>query len=129
MDNPLDVRGFERLGDLFRDRKCLIDRESTMRDPVSQRGTLDQLHDQCADTGAFLEAMDDRDIGMAQSGEKFGFPLEPGQAFCVGGHSGRENFDGDLTLEIRVGGPVDLTHPTDANLGVDFVRSEACARN
>ena len=44
MDDPLFVRGFERLGDLLRDRQCVIERDRPLRDPVRQRRPLDQLH-------------------------------------------------------------------------------------
>ena len=37
MDDALLVGGFERLGDLPRDREGLVDRDRTLRNPVGQR--------------------------------------------------------------------------------------------
>src|SRR5262245_25572178 len=37
---------------------------------------------------------------------------------------GREQLDGDLTIEARVAGAIDLAHPAFAKLGDDFIGSE-----
>ena len=44
MNDALLVRGFERLGDLPRDRERLVERERPARDAVGERLALDQLH-------------------------------------------------------------------------------------
>ena len=46
MDDALLVRGFERLGDLARERQRLLDRQRAAPQPLGQRLSLDQLHDQ-----------------------------------------------------------------------------------
>ena len=43
MDDPLLVRGFERLGNLLRDCQRLLQGEGAERDPVRKRWSLDQL--------------------------------------------------------------------------------------
>ena len=40
------VGGFERLGDLSRDRQRLVERNRTLRDAIGERRALDQLEDQ-----------------------------------------------------------------------------------
>ena len=46
MDDPLFVRGFERLGDLLRDRQRLVDRNNSLSDAVREGRPLDQFHHQ-----------------------------------------------------------------------------------
>ena len=46
MDDPFLVRGFERLGDLARDRERLLDRHRPRAQPLGERLALDQLHDE-----------------------------------------------------------------------------------
>ena len=50
VDDPLLVRGFERLGDLPRDGQGLIERDRAAGDALRQVLALDQLHDQRPDT-------------------------------------------------------------------------------
>jgi hypothetical protein len=45
MDDPLLVRGFERLGDLLRDRQCLVDWNRALSNSVGERRPFDQFHD------------------------------------------------------------------------------------
>ena len=44
MDDPLLVRGFERLRDLLRDRQRLVERDRAPRDPLRQVLALDEFH-------------------------------------------------------------------------------------
>ena len=44
MNDAVLVRGFERLGDLLRDRQRLVERNRPLRDAVGERRSLDQLH-------------------------------------------------------------------------------------
>jgi hypothetical protein len=41
----------------------------------------------------------------------------------------RQDFDGDLALQVRVGGLVDFAHATHADQSDDFVGAKACAGN
>ena len=44
MDDPLLVRCFQRLGNLFRDGQRLFERNGPLGDTVGERRALDQLH-------------------------------------------------------------------------------------
>ena len=48
VDDPLLVRGFERLGDLPRDRQRFIERNRPSRDAIGERRAFDQLQDERA---------------------------------------------------------------------------------
>ena len=76
--------------------------------------------------GAF-EAVNDRDVGMAERGERPGFALEARQAFGVLRDRLGQHLDRDLPPEVRVGGPIHLAHPAHADLGDDFIRADARA--
>ena len=47
---------------------------------------------------------------------------------AVGRHSVGEDLDGDLSLEVRVGGAIDLAHAALADLRGNFVGAEPSAR-
>ena len=49
MDDPLFVRGFERLGDLLRDRQRLVERDRPARDPLREIVAFDQFHHERGD--------------------------------------------------------------------------------
>ena len=50
MHYPFLVRGLQRVGDLVSRWQRLFQRHSAVFDPVGQRGSLHQLHDQVAAT-------------------------------------------------------------------------------
>ena len=60
------MRRFERLGNLLRDRQRLVDRDRALRDPIRQRGPLDQLHDERGECRRFLQAVDRGDVRVIQ---------------------------------------------------------------
>ena len=64
---------------------------------------------------------------MVQRREGLGFAGEPGEPFGVARERVRQDFERDVTIQLRVAGPVDLAHATFANLCRDFVDAEARA--
>ena len=46
VDDPLLVRRLQRIGDLFRDRQRLVDPECTSSDPIGERRSLHEFHDE-----------------------------------------------------------------------------------
>jgi len=92
------MRRFESLGDLLRDRQCLIDWNRALCNSVGERRPLDQFHYEPSHTIALLEAVDDRNVGMIQRREDFGFALEPHQPLGVCGNGLRQDLDRDLPL-------------------------------
>jgi len=55
VDDPLLVSSLQRLGDLRRDRKGLLQRDRALGDPVGEGRALDQLQDEGRLTGGLLE--------------------------------------------------------------------------
>ena len=95
MDDPLLVRGFERLRDLPRDGEGLVQRNRPACDAVCQRRPLDELEDQRADLAAigfiFLKPVDAADVGVVQRREDLGFALEASEPLWVVGEQVRED--------------------------------------
>ena len=92
-----------------------------------QRRPLDQLHHQRNRPAYLLYPEDLRDIRMVQGSEHFGFALEPGEPVRVGRERSRQDFDGNVALEICVSGAIHLTHAAHAEQDNDFIRAEVRA--
>ena len=60
-------------------------------------------------------------------GDGPGFPLEPFEALGIAGHVRGQHFEGHLTSEPGVCGPIDLAHAAGANRGGDLVVGERLA--
>ena len=124
MDDALFVCCVERLSDLFRDGQCVVERYGTLRDAVGQSRTLDQLHHQTVRGAGVFDAVDVRDIRMIQRREHLRLAVKPCEPLGIRRHDLREHLDGYVAIQLRVVRPVDLTHPSGAELGADFIRTD-----
>ena len=127
MDDALLVRGFERVGDLLRDRQRVGERDRAARDERGQILALDQLHHERGEVGCLLESVDRGDVRMIERGEHFGFALKAREAIGVAGDRRRQHLDRDRPFQIAVGRAIDLAHAAGADGGDDFVGAEARA--
>jgi hypothetical protein len=119
------VRGFERIGDLACDAERLVGRNRALGDAVGERRSVHELHDDDRVAAGLVESVDVRDVGVIQRGEDLGFALEARDAVLVVGESLRQDLDGHVSLEARIGRPVDLAHAAGADTVDDLVRAEA----
>ena len=62
---------------------------------------------------------------VVEAGEDLRFPLEPCEPIRVSSEGVREDLQGHLAAELRVGGLIDLPHPPLADEGGHVVVSEA----
>ncbi len=131
MDDADLVRRLERLGDLARERQRLVNGDRAFRDALGEVFALDELHDDRASARALLDAVDLRDVRVVEGGEDLGLALEAGQAVAAGPgvarEMGRQDFDGDVAIELGVAGAIDLAHRAGAEGADDFVDAKACA--
>ena len=88
---------------------------------------LDQFHHEGGDAVGVLQSVDGCDVRMIQRGEDFRFALKASQPVGITHQRRRQDLDGDLTLQLRVRRPIHLPHPAHADLGGDFVDTEAGA--
>ena len=68
-----------------------------------------------------------RDVRVIQGGEDFRLTLESGEPIGITGDRLGQHLDGDGTFQIRVDGPIHLSHAADADEGHDFVWTETSA--
>ena len=66
---------------------------------------------------ASSEPVDGGDVRMVQGGEDFRFALKTREPVGVSRERRRQDFDRDLTLQLRVGRPIHLPHAAFADLG------------
>ncbi len=111
----------------YRTRQRLIQRDRTLRDPVGQRWPFNQLQHQRPRPLGFLDAVDGGDVGVVEAGEDLRLPLEPGEPVRISREGVGEDLQGDLAVELGVGGLPDLAHPALAKEGRDVVVAEAGA--
>jgi hypothetical protein len=64
---------------------------------------------------------------LEQARQGFRFTVEASEAFSVGGHRFRQDLDRNLPGEVRVGGPIDLTHSASAEERRHLVRTDSGA--
>ena len=67
-------------------------------------------------------------LGWLRRGEHLGFAGEAGEAVGVGGEGVGEDFDGDVAIELGVGGAVDGAHAAFAEFGGDAVVGDGGGR-
>ena len=127
MDHPGFVRGLQRLGDLFRNRQRLVDGDRTLRDPVSKGRSFDQLQDERLGVVGLLNAVDGGDTRGVEAGEHLRLPLEPGEPIRVSRRGVGQDLQRDIMAELRIGGLIDLSHPSLADEGGHVVVAEAGA--
>ena len=96
--------------------------------PVASRSRsvspVEQLHDdeQLAVVDARVEDADDVRVG--ERGDGLRLALEPRAPVGVGGEGSRQDLDGDVALEPRVPGAIDLAHSAFADRREDFVGAQ-----
>ena len=88
---------------------------------------LDEFHHEGVDVTRLFETVDRGNIGMIQRGEDFGFALKARQPIGVSRQRRRQDLDGDLALQLRVGRPIHLPHAAFADFGGDLIRAETGA--
>ena len=68
-----------------------------------------------------IESIDRGDVGMIEFRQGLRFTLESGQTFLTPGKGFGQDLDGHFTVELGVGGLIDLAHAALAELRSDLV--------
>lgn len=102
MDDPLLVRRLERRGDLPGNGEGLGQRHGSAGHLHPQVLPLDEFHDQGSQAVTLFEAVDLRNIGVVQRGERLRLTGEAGDTFGVGHEEFRQDLDRDVPIELRV---------------------------
>jgi hypothetical protein len=121
------MRRFERLGELSRDRKRLIERQRPVPNAIGELVAIDELHHQGDCAARLLETVNLSDVRMIERRQRAGFAFETGEALGIVGERLGEDFDRDVTPEASVARAIDLTHSPGTERANDFVHAEARA--
>ena len=127
MRDPLVVRGCETGGDLARVLDGFTLRKCTSLQPPPQCLALEQFRHRVRGAMVRAQVENREDVGMREGGHGLGLPLEPREAVRVAREEVGEDFDRNITIQLRVARPIDLAHPPGADLVEDVVDTEARA--
>jgi len=117
MDDALLVRGLQAFRDLFCNRERFIERDGASCDPIRQRRPFDQLHHERRHARRVFESVNVGDVRVVQGGQHLGLTTEPCKALSIGHERLRQDFDRNLTIQLRVAGAIHLAHAPAANEG------------
>jgi hypothetical protein len=112
----LAVQGVDELAD---DRQALVHGQR-----AGERRAFDQLHDE----GALFDTVNLGDIRVIERGEHLRLAVEAGHAVGIGGEGFGQDLEGDVAIQLGVGGAPDFTHATCTQLGRDAVMRNAGMR-
>jgi len=99
-------------------------------DALRERRAFHELEHEGRDAVRFLQPVDRFNVGMVQRSQHFGLASKAFHALLVTSESLRQNFDGDVTLELRIASAKDLSHAARTNGLEDLVVAEtrACGK-
>ena len=115
------MRCAQRVGELAADAHRLVEGHAAAGDPLGQRVTGDELHDEIQGTVGFLEPVNRCDVRMIQRREQLRFPAKALDTILIVREGLRQNLDGDIAPEVLIPGGVDLAHPSRAEQAQDSV--------
>ena len=121
MDDPLRVRGLERVGDLDGEVKQFVRLERLARNAMLQGLSLQQLHRDEGLAFVLVDVVNRADVGMVERGRRLRFPLESFQSLPVPGEFCRQKLQGHSALQLAVLGLVHYPHAPAAQLLQDAV--------
>jgi hypothetical protein len=124
MDDAVLVGVLQCVRNLTRYREGLVQRYRSLGNPVGERRTFDELHDERL---AFGESVDTCNVRMVERGEDLRLALEAGEPVGIRGEVLRQHLEGDVPVERRIVRPIHLAHPPCADQGGDFIGAESSA--
>ena len=125
MDDSRAVRFVERVGDLDRVVKGLVQRQRAPRQAIGEGFTLEQLHHDEVGTAVVPDVVERTDVRMVQRGDGARFSLKALTQLRVRCHLGGEHLDRNHPVEPRVARAIHLAHPARAEGGNDLVRAQS----
>jgi hypothetical protein len=114
-------------GELSCHRQRFVNRDRATSDSFRVVLPGHELHREGVQVARLFESEDLRDVRMIQRGEGPGFALEASQSIGIVADGVREDFDGYLPTEGRVGRTIDFAHAARPDRSGDFVRADARA--
>src|SRR5262245_17897442 len=95
---------------------------------MTQRFSLEELGDDVDLIVVRADVVDCDDVRVRQRGDRLRLALEPRAPLGVGGKAPGKDLDGDVAMQPRVAGAIDLAHSALAEEHHDFIGSESSSR-
>ena len=114
MNDPLLMRGFEGLRDLFRDGQRLVEWQRAALQPTRERFAANEFEDEELFAVGFVLTVDRADVRMVQRGKELRFTAEPCKAFRIVREALGQDLQRDVASELRVTGAIHLVHAAHA---------------
>jgi hypothetical protein len=121
MDEAFVMRSGEASRDLHGEIDGLSRREWTLLKLFAQRLPREQLHDDEQAAVLIARVVDVNDVRVREARDRLRFALESSAPIEIGRERLRQNFDCDVTAELRIARSIDLAHSASAQLGEDLV--------
>jgi len=102
-------------------------RNSALRDPIRQGLAVHQLHRERMDLARVFEAIDRGNMRMVQRRQDLRFLVETCKPFGIGREEVRQDFERDVTMELRVTRAINLAHAARTEQRDDLVRTKDSA--
>ena len=118
---PASCADFEGVGELHRHLDQLVGRELPPDQPLLERRSLQQLHDQKRLSLVLTEVVDGADVGVVERRGGARLALKALEGLAVLGHLRGQELDRHLAAEIGVLGLIDDPHAATSQLGDDSV--------
>src|SRR5262245_16342688 len=125
MHDAAAVEGAEGTEHPERHRHRFVERHGAVAQPVGERLSVEQLHDDEDVVAGFADIEDLADRGMVDAGRGARLAPQPRAGIALVHVAGADRFDCDLALEARIAGAIDLAHSTGSDEREQLVFAEA----
>ena len=123
------VRGGESVGDFAGDAQNIFQRHRAVGGELAKIASFDELHGDVRDRIAAPDVVDRDDARMIQRRCRARFELEAAEMITARRQLGRENFQRDVALELRIARAINLAHAAGADRRDDLVRTDSRSRS
>ena len=100
--------------------------DRSLGDLFGKSWTFDELEHQRLGCPGFFDAVNLANVGMVERGQDFRFSLKAAHALGIGGELLGQDFQRDISVQLGIGGAVDLAHAAFTDFLQDFVMADAC---
>ncbi|HEU4369019.1 MAG TPA: hypothetical protein VFV05_12430 [Methylomirabilota bacterium] len=122
VDDASLVRVVQPVADLHHDGQLVLEGQSfPLGDELPKLVAFQQLHDEEEPSLVLPHVVDGDDVGVTQPSARLGFAEESGAELVGDVRVGRDDLEGDETVQDRVAGLVDQTHATPSYALDDLV--------
>jgi hypothetical protein len=112
---------------LQRERQCDAHRHAARRQPLAQRHALEQLRHDVRLTAFVPDIEDGKQRRVIDGCGRAGFLLETAPPIRMVGQPARDYLDSDVPPQAAVPRAIYLSHPSCADGGDDFIRTDPCS--